>query len=45
MLHKFNEVQPDTYIRRYMVGNVKLVFMLDAVGICKRDAAERLPFC
>jgi len=31
MLHKFNEVQPDTYIRRYTVGNAQVVFMLEVV--------------
>jgi len=31
MLPSFHEVQPDTYIRRYTVGNVQLVFRFDVV--------------
>jgi len=31
MLPSFHEVQPDTYIRRYTVGNVQVVFRFDVV--------------
>lgn len=32
MLPNFHEVQPDTYIRRYTVGSVQVVFRLEAVA-------------
>lgn len=32
MLPNFHEVQPDTYIRRYTVGDVQVVFRLEVVA-------------
>ena len=31
MLPNFHEVQPNTYIRRYTVGDVQVVFRLEVV--------------